>query len=401
VRTANLKEGIAMKTVNQLIGLLVIAAATGAQTQAAKPAPGVKLTNETPIFKLDDSRKINANRGMHTMRLSPDGKMLLYVRRVKAANKETRGGYQLALRDIKTGKDTIMPGAPCGSDDFFVACVSMLPFDAKGEKLVIPIGAGAEPVRPGRGTMQLGLYDIKSGKVNKLDLSGPIIFPTYDAEDKNLIVLVMAKGERGPDPANSKIVVSPADKIKFRKIGLMGLPRSPCPGSSVLPILLAPARDAGQEARRGVFVLYDTKSDKQLAAPPASRSKLDDYNPQWTADGRYLYYVDTEKDAGPNGCVKRKSILRIWDRRKNAEHAIIEGMIPVGPGPGKSAMILSDGRGLHYMTDPTSQKTASLGDNIVRLISAGGGFIVYIKHDKNGDNQVFRAKIKLPGATKK
>ena len=398
-----------MKTLNQLACLLVVTAASGALVQAAKPA-GAGITKETLIFKLDKSRDIRENRGLHSMQLSPDGKMLLYVQQAPKAADQDRG-YRLVLRDIKAGKDTVLPGAPSGSDDFLVAYTSMNPFDAKGKKLVIPVAAGDKPVRPGKGTMQLGVYDIKSGKLDKPDLSGPIIFPTYDAGGGNLIVFVMARGEHGPDPAGSKIVVSPVDKIKFRKIGIVGLTRSPCPGTSVMPILLIPPNRDAPDGGRGTpkFVLYDTKSDKQLAAPTVhSGSRLDDYNPQWTADGRFLYYFDTEKDSDPDGGIQDKSIVRVWDRGKNIERAIIEGAIPVGPGPGESTMILlktmsrlkKKGPG-YVIDDPTSSKTVSLGGEGIRILYARGGLIVYVKENADDQEQVFHAEIKLSGAKKK
>ena len=382
-----------MRTLNQLACLLVVAIASGTLAQDVKPQPTAKIVNETRINILDYA-------GMHSMCLSPDAKTLLYVQRLPPPAKpdgEARRGYRLVVRDIKTGKDTVMPGAPSGSDDFLVACISMRPFDATGKNIVIPVGLGPadEPVRIGEGQMQLGIYNLAAGKLKKLDLTAPVIFPSYDADGKNLIVFAMFTKDRRPDMASSKIVISPADKIKFKQIGIIGLPRSPCPVGDILPVLLPPNRQDPNAPRKSAFVLYDTKADKQLLMLPMQEgNKLDDCNPQWTADGRYLYYVDSEKDESPDGRMRRKNITRIWDRKKAVEHAIIEDVVPVGPAPGKSAMILKykdRSCKIHY---PATGKTSPLLNGKTKLISANGRFLVYIKELEDGMACVYRAEMK-------
>jgi hypothetical protein len=391
-----------MKTLNQLACMLVNAIPTIAFAQDAKPQPTVKIVNETKIFKLDDSRNISENSSTHSMCLSPDAQTLLYVQKIPPAAKpdgeapkRASRGYRLVIRDIKTGKETVLPGAPSGSDDFMVACVSMRPFDAAGKNLIIPVDLGPvdQPTRIGKGQMQLGTYELATGKLTKLDVTGPVIFPSYDAAGKNIIVFVMAVGDKGPDMASSKIVISPVDKIKFKQIGVTGLPRSPCPAAGILPVLLRPNRDQGEN--RGSFVLYDTKGDKQIIRLPLQRgNKLDDYNPQWTADGRFLYYVDSETDASPDGTTRRKNITRIWDRKKAVEHAIIQDVLPIGPAPGKSAMILRYKDGSSKVHDPAANKTSPLLGDGTKLINANGRFILYIKSDKEGIKSVYRAEIK-------
>ncbi|MDP6634895.1 MAG: hypothetical protein QGG42_08365 [Phycisphaerae bacterium] len=386
-----------MKTLNQLICLFVVAIASTTWAQDAKPKPAVKIVKETKIFKLDDSRDVRENAGMHSMRLSPDGKTLLYMQQIPQANKQTRRGYRLLTRDIKTGKDAVMPGAPSGSDDFLVAYISMRPFDAAGKNLVIPVGVGQdnEPVQIGKGQMQLGSYNLATGKHKKLDLTAPVVFPSYDAAGKNLIVFAMFTRDGRPDMPSSKIVISAVDKIKFKQISVVGMPRSPCPAGDLLPVLLPPNRQDPNVGRKAGFVLYDTKADKQLLMLPIqSGNKLDDYNPQWTADGRYLYYVDSENDAGPDGRMRRKSITRIWDRKKAVEHAILEGVIPVGPAPDKSAMILKPEDGGCKIHNPATAKTTPLLSSETRIINADGRFLLYVKTLKDGSKSVYRAEIK-------
>jgi hypothetical protein len=389
-----------MKLLNQLACLLVIAAVSNAWAEDAKPKPTVKIVKETKIFALDDSRKISENDGMHSMRISPDGKTLLYIQGLprNANNRNNRRGYRLGIRDIKTGKETVIPGATSRSDDFLVAYVSMQPFDATGKNLVIPIcvSDNGEPVRPGKGKMELGIYDITAGKVKKLALTAPVIFPSYDAKGKNLIVFEMFIGNQGPDLASSKIVISPVDKIKFRKIGVMGLPRSPCPSGDILPILLPPDQNNPGASRKSEMVIYDTKGDKKLAMPTVdSGNKLDDYNPQWTGDGRYLYYVDTERDQTPDGNTRHKQIMRVWDRKKSVEVSLAENIIPVGPAPEKTGMIVLGKKNNAYsIHDPASGKMAPILDGKTKIISITGRFMVCVKQDDKGTKTVYRTEIK-------
>ena len=398
-----------MNTSNQPLCVLLIGLTAIASTEGAEPPAAPKLANETRIFDLDESRDIRENRGMHSMRLSPDGKKLLYIQRVTfpggpttprprgAPNKPARfrRGYRLVLRDIKAAKDTTLPGAPLRSDDFIVMFVSMRPFSHDGKKLVLPVGTDED----GDGIhnlekekMDLVLYDVASGKTAKLDLASPVIFPAFSGDGKQLIVLTMVKEKQG---TLHVAPVAPADKIKFRNLSVWGLPRSPCPGAPALPLLLPPARDEGQETRRGgSFILYDIKADKRLTVLPAqSQGKLDDYNPQWTADGRYLYYADTETDASPDGKTRRKTVTRVWDRTKSAETAVIEGVVPVGPGPGKSAVVLAGpGSGGACIHDAAAEKISPLPE--VRFINAQGRFLLYVKQAKDGAKAVYRAEVR-------
>jgi hypothetical protein len=386
-----------MRTTNTIALMLIVALASVAWAQDAEQKSAVKVVKETKIFSLDKSRDISENSGIHSMRLSPNGKTLLYVARLPQAATQKRRGYRMVLRDIKAGKNTVLPGAPSGSDDFPVACVSMRPFDATGKKLISPVclGENDEPVSPGRGQMQLKVYDIATGKVTDLNLKAPIIFPSYDASGKNIIVFAMFKGERGPDLALSKIVVSPVDKIEFKKIGVVGMPRTPCPAGDILPILLPPNPRNPGEPRKSGLVIYDTKTNKELSAPPIiSGNKLDDFNPQWSGDGRYLYYVDTERDKSPDGNTRYKSIMRVWDNKKLVEQSLTEDLIPIGPAPGKTGMIvLGKENDFHSIHDPATGKLSPILDGKTKIISITGRFMVCIKPDKDGAKSVYRTEI--------
>jgi hypothetical protein len=393
-----------MKTINTLALMFTIALASVASAQDgeqesvqnAKQEPAIKIVKETNIFLLDKARDIGQSRGVvHSMRLSPDGKTLLYIKKIPQ-KKNKRSGYRLAILDIKTGKETVMPGAPISSNDFLIAYVATQPFDATGKNIVFPIGISKNdrPIALGRDKIGLGIYNIATGKVKKLALTAFVIFPTYDAKGKNLIVLEMFMGKAGgPDLALSKIVISPVDKIKFRKIGAMGMPRSPCPSGDVLPVLLLPTPNT----TKSKLLLHNTKSDKKLATMPLDSGIIpEECYPQWTPDGRYFYYVDCENDKAPDGNPRPKRVMRIWDQKKSVEHSLVDGMVPIGPAPGKTGMIVLNNRINAYLIhDPVTSKLSPIldGSTGARIISVTGKFLVCLKND-NGVRTVYRAEIK-------
>jgi hypothetical protein len=383
-----------MKKLNKLACLLVIAIASVASAQNTS----LKIANETQIFVLDKSRDITENSGLHSMRISPDGKTLLYVERLPRTGNQGRG-YRLVLRDIKTGKDTVLPGAPSESDDFLVAYVSMHPFDATGKKIILPVCGSElnnEPVDPGDGQMQLNIYDIATGKVTDLSMNAPVLFPSYDAAGKNIIVFVMFKGEDGPDMELSKIVVSPSKKIKFRKIGVVGVPRTPCPIGDILPILILPNPKKPGGPREPDLIVYDMKANKKVATPPLiSDRKLGDHNPQWTADGRFLYYVDSLKQEVPMGMPGYKPLMRVWDRKKLVQQSMTEGLLPIGPVPGKAGMIVLGKENYSYsIHNPATGKTSPILDGKTKIISITGRFMVCVKQSPDGTKFVYRSEIK-------
>ena len=382
-----------MKKLNKLACLLVIAIASVASAQNSS----IKIVKETKIFVLDKSRDFTENL-VHSMRISPDGKTLLYVERLPQDDNQNRRGYRLCLRDIKTGKDTVLPGAPSGSDDFLVAYVSMYPFDATGKKIILPVcvSENNEPVSPGNGQMQLNVYDIATGKLTELDLTASMLFPSYDASGKNIIVFMMFETDRGPDLELSKIVVSPSNKIKFRKIGTMGLPRTPCPIGDILPILLPPNRKNPGGPKESDLIVYDMKANGKIASLPLlSGSKLDDFNPQWTGDGRYLYYVDYQEKLPSEGIMRSKQLMRVWDRKKLVEKSVTEDLIPIGPVPGKAGMIVVDEKNHSYsIHNPVSGKTTPILDGKTKIISITGRFMVCVKPGPDGKKSVYRTEIK-------
>jgi hypothetical protein len=267
-----------------------------------------------------------------------------------------------------------------------------------------------------------GLYDIASGKLTTLDIEGNIVFPSFGANGKMLVVMTF---EGVGSPTDIKVCVTPRDKIKFRTIDDPGLPRSISPTSDLMVLLLV---TEGEKPRPGRCVLYDLKTDTikvELAGQDQSR-RLMENNPQWTTDGRYLYHV-IHKNEERDGRSHSEVLTRIWDPKAGKEVGILSGVAPIGPGPGKGTMVLVRLPGRPRMTPPAAvdgnkaakvaepaprtgreivlhaqddktlgQKLHPLGDKLMRPISTQGKWLLFIRKDADGAEKACLAEIVLP-----
>ena len=386
---------------NVLTAVVICLAATAAMGQDAP-----RLGDETKIMTLDKAAKVRENNGMGSMKLSPDLKHLLYVRGEQAQVPDDQGGqrqrdvYRMILRNVATGVEKVLPAAAVDVDDYVVACVSMKIFGPKGRKIVVPLpedadGNGIVSVRGGGSGMRVGLYDVASGKVDRLDVKGPVVFPSYDGSGKKLIVLSM-----DIRAMSGTLYVTPADKIDLKPLNQWGLPRTPCPTADLMPLLLPPKRDG--PGNMGVL-LYDLKADavKYKLLANERGTKMDDYNPQWTADGRYLYYVDM-KEEGDGDSRTRKTFTRVWDVKENKEAGIVDNAVAIGPGPGKTNMVLTAIRSSGpeqrqvLLHDAARSVTWPLADGSIRPISTQAGRLVYVRMADDGTETVCTAEVVVP-----
>ncbi|MDP6544986.1 MAG: hypothetical protein QGH60_13430 [Phycisphaerae bacterium] len=379
---------------------------------AARAADRPRLVGGKEVMKIDEEdNAYGAKWGINAMRLSPDGRRVLYLRKkmyktVSADGKQgERRGYKLYLRDLKTGKDTAVPVPALFDDDFAEAWLPMTVFDPAGKTLIVPAGQDANK----NGLMEkterckVGLYDIASGKLKTLDVEGNVTFPTFHPDGKTLVVMAM---EGAGNPSKVKICITPTDKIKFRTIDNPGLPRSISPTSGLMVLLLL---TEGERPRPGRCVLYDMKTDTiktELADQDQSRRIMKN-NPQWTNDGRYVYHIMV-KNEQRDGRNHRETLTRIWDVKAGQEVGILSGVAPVGPGPGKGTMVLLrlPSRGgskaeprivLHAQDDKTlGQKLHPLGDASTYPITTRGKWLLYRPEDAKGNRAVCLAEIALP-----
>ena len=206
-----------------------------------------------------------------------------------------------------------------------------------------------------------------------------------------------------------KVYVTPTDKIKFRQLSKEGMIRSISPTSDLMAMVPV---DKGERSWVGKCVLYDLKTDTikaELGDNKAQTQVLSELNPQWTADGRYLYMA-LRKDENSH---RPEVLTRIWDIKAGKEVSIISGVAPVGPGPGNATMVLASTPGktpagrdtkdkpgivLHIQGDETLHP---LGDKHIRPISTQGKWLLFIRRDAEGKETACMAEIVLPKKAKK
>ena len=149
------------------------------------------------------------------------------------------------------------------------------------------------------------------------------------------------------------------------------------------------------------MVLLDLVKDKVLVDVFAGdgNTKLDDYCPQWTGDGRYLYYIGVDREPDANGHMRSKTESQIWDREKKQLTGDIPATIPIGPGPTATTMVLSpspvtpDAKPVVH--DAKADTTWTVDGPAIRLITSQGKYILYAKKGDDGKETLYRGQISL------
>jgi len=379
-------------------------------------AGGVKLANEKQIMTIPTSGDGRVLVTPGSMRLSPDGKGLLFIRREKIkieGGKKTRTGYRLVLRDLATGTDKVLPIPALFDDDYATMYVALNPFDKTGAKIVVPTGDDANGdglIDPKSEKMYVGIYDVATGKVRKLDMTDSIVFPGFDATGTKIVALLMSRD--GGD-MKGQLVVTPVDKPKLRVLSTWGLPHPMGPKSNLLPLMLPPDRTTTAASRPSApeprFVLLDIQTDKIVTDLPVHKrnSKLDDVVSQWTTDGRYLYYIDAKIEGDGDGG-RRRYAAHIYDVKKRADAGFVDGMIAIGPGPGPTTMVMA-GRdsapsvGLHDAATGATQLIMGTGairpeearapGPLLRPICAAGKVLIFARGARGGPAAIYQAEM--------
>lgn len=429
-----------MRTIRATLAMLMlggaVCAAWGQQPAGPKPAAPkdrkpvpwpatwAKIIDEKVIFKVTKELGVATDRAPGPMKLSPDGKRLLYVRRRVLKPDEQgriRWGHDLILLNLETRQEKLLPVPsyvePCNEMLLWMLSVNI--FDADGKRIVL--GAGVDQNKNGqfdgrKERQQLAIYDIPQDRLNRLDLFGQRLVATFDSRGRRLIVCTAER--RGEDAG---IYITPADKLKPKKLSFWGLPLSTCPVSDVMVLLLPSGREGPRDAGEPIsskLVLYDLKRERVIAMLPTyheDTQDLEQYSPQWTADGRFLYYIDVAAGSGGIRWKRRQLLTRVWDRKANKISRIIPNMVAIGPGPTATTMMLTSsdrGQGL-AIHDPESHTawlvrgqwvrvTGTSGDVVsfsgpaARPIIAQGNYILYIRRLASQDWAVCRGRIELP-----
>jgi len=336
------------------------------------------------------------------MRLSPDGTKLLYAR--SRIGDDKKQAYHLILRDISTGKDKELKIPGYGSSEIVGITLSGNIFDPAGKRLAIGVGIDTNKNgrRDSRGSepeiMQAMIYDLATDKTTRIGPEAMLVMASFNRTGKGLVLATMNMRTHLCD-----LYTTPMDKVKLRKLDLQCVPRIICPTADILALRLPASMVNGKWVKYRIG-LCDLDTGKLAAElPPLSRGNgIDDYGPQWTADGRYFYYVVRDRHFGKRTIEtpREKKESRIWDQTKARSLPTIHNMLPVGPGPTSTTMVLTPypKRDKVMIHDAAEGKTWTVAGENLRPVCSEGEYILYVKTDKQGKKILYRGKIKLPNS---
>ena len=384
-----------------LLGCLVGAGSAVFGAPAAGPEPGVlapKLVNERPLFTGDIPAYKRPNQyAAWSMRLSPGGKHVLYSRpkpgqKVDPTGLESlrKAAYELVLHELATGKETVLPVALV-DDEVRSGYTRYNFFAPAGDRLLLMYSNDQKP-----NPMMFKCYDISTATFVTPQVKGRQLFAKFDRTGAGLIFVSADETTRA-----LRLFTSHPNGEELRELKAKGLPSAVCPTADVAcvwtPPEPLPPKATGDRPERGPqrLALYDLAADKEIAELPLNQanSKLDDWECQWTSDGRYLYYYDV-RDA-------KTSFTHAWDRVGGKSVAEVDDAVAVGPGPTPTTMFLarlrwtlnepSKGFLLH---DAGTGKSWALGEG-TDLIHAWGRTALYSKKDAAGVEVPYVAEIQM------
>lgn len=389
-----------MQMKNVLLGVLAITCildcgqAFGAEVDAT-------IIEEKPLMTLGKGVLKWGKAGFRSMRLSPDGTKLLYAR--SRIGDDKKRAYHLILRDISTGKDKELKIPGYGSSEIVGITLSGNVFDPAGKRLAIGVGIdtnkngrrdyrGSEPEM-----MQAMIYDLATDKTTRIGPEAMLVMASFNRTSKGLVLATMNMRTHLCD-----LYTTPMDKVELRKFDLQCVPRIICPTADILALRLPPSK-ANEKWVRHRIGLCDLTTGKLTAELPLPRgNSIDDYGPQWTADGRCFYYVFRIRHLGEPRVTRPREEResRIWDRTKARALPAIHNMLPVGPGPTATTMVLTPypKRDKVMIHDATAGKTWAVAGENIRPVCSEGKYILYVRTDKEGKKILYRGKIKLPNS---
>lgn len=405
----------------QLI-ILAVSAVCTAGLLADEP----KLVNSTPVFPgLAPGYKRPNQQHIFSMRLSPDGKRVLYSRLVIGEEKpgDRSARYEMVLRQLDGGKEAVVP-IELVRRGWRTVFTRFNMFDPAGKRMILP-NIKVENVRinenlsSSKMSVTWGIYDIARAKMTSAGIkdSGGMALAKFAADGQALLFSAVdrpAEIVTGTAVKRGKLVTKliplKGAKAKAKSFTAAGYIQSICPVGRAVVFFVPPSRRPRTqprpdkaEARTSRLVLWDLKADKLLAEIPKHRRNrvLDDIETQWTADGRYLYYSDIEEIPGKGDRPTYSRVARIWDKKTGKPAAAIKDAVPVGPGPGPSMMILSKrtagGPGGFSLHDAATGKEHILAAAPKKLIHACGGKVIYAEKLPDSDSEaVFVADIVVP-----
>jgi len=364
-------------------------------TAAFALADEAKLANEKPL------RLTGFRAAPNAACLSPDGRMMLYIRREEADKPKGYAGSwsgslcRLVLHEIRTGKETVLPSGPFTWADPLQMLLSRQPFDAKARTVLMYVSAGDndDGIHDLRAeAMRVGVYTLATGRTAKLKPEGPIVFP---AQGRDMLLLSLWDKREGVGTVEC-VQAKGGDWAagKMRTLGASGIGMAVSPAGTVAAVWKPPIK-RGQTQE---WFLFDLKSDTRLADMPISsqNTHMDDFPPVWSSDGRFLYYVDNlDASAAATRRSARKG-TRVWDVQAGKQAAELAGLVPMGTGPGGTVVLMGPGGGTVTVHDAAGARQWSVEGLEGRIFWAGGGEVLLERKTEDGQKGVFLADLVLP-----
>ncbi|MCD4825202.1 MAG: hypothetical protein K8S55_11385 [Phycisphaerae bacterium] len=380
------------------VWILIVTGVLCVQVSSVAAGKAARLVNEKQIL---DSKTVShkrlAYRGTYALQLSPHGKELLYRRH--ATKPADISCYELALRNIANGKDTILPIPAFHEGDWPAMMLKNNLFDATGAKIIIGTGVDANGDgilrEPERG--QLVAYDIATGKLTPLLERGcPLLIMSTIRKGKGVALTAI-----WDTAILCTITLGQSNKIYPVAKWPLCMIFSISPTADLVAMMVPDEKSKNKWPPEFKFVLYDYRAKTITATLPDKLSIKDPC--RWTRDGRYLCYVC--KPHTPKG---RKKVVRFWDCRNKQSKIVADGVL-AGIGPGNSTILVTtpwkkpdktSGKKPEKIQstlyDISSGKPVKLGEWPVRAICTGGKYLLYAKPDKDGKTAIYRAEIVLP-----
>jgi len=406
----------------RLIAVMAFAACT---TNVLADEP--KLSNATKVFPTSQPAYKHPNRyHAFTMRLSPDGKHVLYTRPVAGTKQsdEDDGSarYAVVLRELDGGKETVLPVGPLDAGWRGVPTRWNM-FDPAGTRLLLPNlkvemrsiseadeeGSVSAKATVSTTTIEWSIFNVTKGETDDTTLGGDGRGSAKFTADGEAVLLTVMAGRM--EMATEIISLMNDSVTPSKRLTVPGWVQSVSPVGDVAVFFAPPARpvdppesDQPMERPPMRLILWDLEADQELAEIPTHprNTGLDDWEPQWTANGRYLYYMDVDEvpAEGEADRLTYRSVTRIWDRQAGKLAGTVSDAQPVGPGPGQLMVLAKRSSGGFLLHDAASGKEYPLGDASEKLIHAYGGKVIYAQESDDSEAEdVFVADIIVPTAT--
>ncbi len=341
--------------------LLSAAVCHGVNVQIGKPqmlmpATGIVQVNQRPDF---------------CARLSPDGRYIMYLRRIAGPPQVSR----VVLVATDTKKETEIPlDVPRGYE---MPLTRFNFFSPDGTRLVLQSFKGGA----NQGNDELMIYDMASGQLTPTGIAGSATQGQFDSTGKRLVV------SQGDDAVS---LVS-LDKPVLGKPIAKGWLHS-CSSSSPYASIFVPpsSRDANDMLR-----LLNLNDNKTVVLPVDRRNKrMENAAVEWSLDGRFACYFDLVED--PNKLANPGT--RVWDTQASAVKTAVSDVICLGPGPAANLMIMSstapDAKAPILVCDVSTGTLSPIGSGAARGVHAWAKRIAYVATD-NGQENLYVADLVL------